>query len=133
MTMNDYTVTWVIDAEEHTPTGAAEYAHKIMMDQSSIATVFQVKDDTTGQVFEVDLTYETCDPVNQPRVHALVFFITFWVNDSNIGFTKQLVVQRDWNKESRQDVVGAWAKRNGISRFVINQTWTIHDEVTVLP
>lgn len=55
-TMNDYLVTWAIDAESlDSPREAAQYARDAQVREGTWATVFDVKDIQTGQVTRVDL------------------------------------------------------------------------------
>ncbi len=55
--MNHYCISWTIDLEAETPEEAAEKALKIQRDPESIATVFEVTDDT-GTTGAIDLEEE---------------------------------------------------------------------------
>ena len=56
---NRYRVTWVIDLEASSPREAAQQALAIQRNPESIATVFEVSDDTGEAPTTVDLTYDT--------------------------------------------------------------------------
>ncbi len=54
--MNDYVVTWAIDAESmNSPREAAEYARDAQIRPGTWAVVFDVKDIRTGEITRVDL------------------------------------------------------------------------------
>lgn len=51
--MHEYLVTWAINLTADTPEDAAAQAHRIMLDPSSLATMFDVADEC-GATFEID-------------------------------------------------------------------------------
>lgn len=53
--MSVYLVEWRIDIEAETPERAAEIAQRIQRDPGSHATVFEVTDQDTEDLFLVDL------------------------------------------------------------------------------
>jgi hypothetical protein len=57
-----FQITWTIDADDDdkvkTPQEAAEYAFRLMRDEDSLATVFEVTDFKTGNRYDVDMNFE---------------------------------------------------------------------------
>lgn len=53
--MGKYLVTWEIDAETDSPVEAAKEAFNIMQRPGTEAVVFEVKDETSGERYRVDL------------------------------------------------------------------------------
>lgn len=53
--MKKYVVTWEIDAETDSPVDAAREAFNAMQRPGTEATVFEVKDQESGERYRVDL------------------------------------------------------------------------------
>jgi len=60
-----YSVTWSIEIDARTPEEAARKALEIQRDPNSLATVFGVRDESTGQEVTVDLDPDTVDATEE--------------------------------------------------------------------
>ncbi len=62
MKSKSYLVSWDIDIDADSPEEAAQMAREIQLDPESFATIFMVKDKSTGKAITVDTLDRTCEP-----------------------------------------------------------------------
>lgn len=84
--MNEYIVEWVIEITADTPEQAAIAALRIQRDPTSMATVFDVRDDS-GIAHRVDLVDERCATWDEHPV----FLVSDWQyevrnDDTRLGY-----------------------------------------------